>query len=67
MVHNRLYFHKVSVNLVPKRLNEVHKHNSVRICQHLLDNHAKKGEMFLKQIITGNVMWINHFEPESKH
>lgn len=66
IMHHRINFHKVCARWIPKQLDDEHKWNHVRICQHLLDRHANEGETFLQRIITGDETWIHHFEPESK-
>jgi hypothetical protein len=37
------------------------------ICQRLLDRYNNEGkEEFLSRIVTGDEMWVHHYEPESK-
>jgi len=36
------------------------------ICQERLDHHAREGDAFLHQIVTGDESWVYHYEPESK-
>jgi len=36
------------------------------ICEWLLDRYGAGGDHFLERIVTGDEIWIHHYEPESK-
>ena len=64
MLHNTLWFHKACAGWVPKQLEEVHKQTRVDMFQKHLDRYGKN--IFLHIIITGDEIWVHHYDPESK-
>jgi hypothetical protein len=67
IIHSRLVFHKVSARWVPKQLTELHKEKHLYICKWLLDSHSAEGDHFLETIITGDEIWIHHYEQDCIH
>ena len=47
-------------------MSDDHKLARQTICQEHLDHHAREGDAFLHQIVTGDKSWVYHYEPESK-
>ena len=66
LMHNKLGFHKVCARLVPKQPTEVHTQTLMDICQKHLDRCCNEEDIFLDRIITGDEIWLHHYEPESK-
>jgi histone-lysine N-methyltransferase SETMAR len=66
LVHDNLGFHKVSAKWVPRHLTEEHKLNRLDICSRLLEGCSREGDNFLNRIITGDEIWVHHYEPETK-
>ena len=66
IIHDELGFHKVCARWVPRELTAEHKRKRVEICQHLLNRYNNEGKEFLSRILTGDEMWVHHYEPESK-
>ena len=50
---------------VSKQLAEAHKQSRLEACSELLE-YCHSGKTFMQQIVTGDEIWIHHFEPESK-
>jgi len=55
----------VSAKFVPHLLTDNQKDNHVEISKELLAN-ANSGENFLKNILTGNEMWVYGYDVETK-
>jgi hypothetical protein len=43
-----------------------HRRAQQMICQEHLDCHAREGDAFLHQTVTGDESWVYHYKPESK-
>jgi len=56
---------RVSAKFVPHLLTDDQKENRVEISQELLAN-ANGNENFLKNITTGDVMWVYGYDVETK-
>jgi histone-lysine N-methyltransferase SETMAR len=65
-IHNRLAFHKVYTQWVPKQLKELHKQKHLDVFKWLLDRYGAEGENFPERIVIGDETWIQHYEPDSK-
>ena len=65
MKYNKLGFLKVCTRRVPKQLTEVHKQTRVNICQKHLDLYGNERDILLDRTITGDEIWVHHYEPES--
>jgi len=57
--------HRVSAQFMPRLLTDDQKENHVEISQELLAN-ANGNENFLKNIITGDEMWVYGYDVETK-
>jgi len=66
-VHERLHLHKVCVRLVQKQLIEQHRHNHLAFCNNLLSCYHEEGDAFLCCIVTGDELWICHYNAQRKH
>jgi hypothetical protein len=64
--HNDFGYRKVCSRWVPRQLLDDQKREQQMICQEHLDHHAREGDAFLHQIVTGDEFWVYHYEPESK-
>ena len=49
-----------------KTTQEVHKQMRVDIGQKYLDRYSNEQDIFLDRIITGDEIWVHHYEPKSK-
>ena len=61
----KLQMHRVSAKFLPRLLTDDQKENHSEISQELLDN-ANGNENFLKNIITGDGMWVYGYDVETK-
>jgi len=61
-----LGFRKVCARWVPHMLSDEVKAERVRISRELLEHFEKEGEVFLKNIITGDKIWVHHYDPKNK-
>ena len=61
----KLQMRRVSAKFVPSLLTDDHKENRVEISQELLAN-ANGNENFLKNIMTGDEMWVYGYDVETK-
>jgi hypothetical protein len=50
----------------PRQLSDDHQRARQTICQEHLDRHGRDGDAFVHRIVTGDVSWVYHYEPESK-
>ena len=66
MMHNKLGFHKVCARWVAMQVTDVHKQTCMDIWQKHLDRYGNERVIILDRIITGDVTWVHHYEPESK-
>jgi len=66
IIDNRLGYHKVCARWFPKQLTMLHKQTRLDICQQNLDRYDKDGDAFLDRNITGDEIWVHHYEPECK-
>ena len=66
MMHNKLGFYEVCARWVPNQVTEVHKQTLVDDYQKYLDRYGNERDIFLDRIITGDKIWVHHYEPESK-
>jgi len=66
LIHDSLKFSKVCARWVPKELTEERKRKRLDVCFQHLARYREEGDNFLQQIVTGDEMWIHHYEPESK-
>ena len=57
---------KCVANRSQGNLSDDHKRAWQMICQEHLDRHACEGDAFFHQIVTGDDLWVYHYEPESK-
>jgi histone-lysine N-methyltransferase SETMAR len=65
IVHDVLYFHKVSARWVPHQLNAELK-GRVDACQELLKCFESEGDGFLGRIVMGDETWVHYHQPETK-
>ena len=61
----KLQMHRVSAKFMPRLFNDDQKENRVEINQELLAN-ANGNENFLKNIITGDGIWVYGYDVETK-
>jgi hypothetical protein len=66
VVHDNLQLHKVCARWVPKELTNEHKCVRLDICYHHLAHYGEECDNFLQQIITGDVTWVHHYQPDTK-
>ena len=45
--------------------SQTHKQSRLKACSELLE-YCNSDKTFLQQIVTGDKIWVHHFEPESK-
>jgi hypothetical protein len=65
VVHDNLQFHRVCARWVSTELTDEHKHMRLDIFyRHLV--RYREGDNFLQRIVTGNVTWVHHYQPETK-
>jgi histone-lysine N-methyltransferase SETMAR len=58
-----LGYSKVCARWVPRSLTEEHKEQRKIICSELLALYEAEGDDILSTIVTGDEIWIHHFEP----
>jgi histone-lysine N-methyltransferase SETMAR len=63
---NALGYAKVCARWVPRSLTDDQKNVRKEVCSDLLSRYEADGESFLSRIVTGDEIWIHHFEPETK-
>jgi len=61
----KLEMHRVASKFVPGSMSQDQKDYRVTVCQELLD-HVNGDEMFMKQIITGDKIWVYYYDVETK-
>ena len=61
----KLKMHRVAAKFVPRLLTEEQKQNHVTVSQELLDR-SNTDENFLKNVITGDEMWVYGYDVETK-
>ena len=66
LVYDILGFHKVAARWVPRHVTEEHKRDRQHTCSSLLERYNRDGDNFLNRIITGDEIWVHHYEPETK-
>ena len=66
IIHKHLHMSKVSSHWVPRNLSLYDWHQRMASCQELLDLYTSDEEKFRCRFVTGNNMWIHHWDPESK-
>jgi hypothetical protein len=66
LVHDILFYRKVSARWVHKHLKEGHEHNCQHICCSVLEQCNHKDDNFMNGIITEDESCIHHHEPENK-
>lgn len=66
IIHNRVAVYRVCSCCVHKQLIELHKEKCLDISKWLLDRCGAEGDNCLERIVTGDEIWIHHYEPESK-
>jgi hypothetical protein len=57
---------KVCSQWVQRMLTPENKQQHVESCDELLKCCGEEGDQFLLNIVTGDVSWIHHFDPEEK-
>jgi histone-lysine N-methyltransferase SETMAR len=65
IVQDDLGYHKVRARWVPKQLTAQHKHQRVDVATQFL-LHYEEDPSILERIVTGDKIWVHHYEPESK-
>ena len=60
IVHDVLYFHKVSARWVPCQLTADLKEQRVDACQELFKCFEAEGDGFLGRILTGDETWVHY-------
>ena len=60
---NELGFAKVCAKWVPRQLLDFHKQARFEACLELIECY-KSDKTFLSRIVTGNVTWVYHYEPD---
>ena len=66
IVHDVLYFHKVSARWVPCQLTADLKEQRVDACQELPKRFEAEGDDILGRTVTGNEIWVHYHQPETK-
>ena len=66
IVTHLLGYRKVSAPWVPRQLTLEMKTQRKEMCIHLLKRYNKEGEDFLERVVTGDELWVHHFNLESK-
>jgi hypothetical protein len=66
MMFAMLEYCKVCARWVLWMLTQEHKDHLMQVCQDLLNHYEAEGNSFLDRIISGDMMWCHHYEPESK-
>jgi histone-lysine N-methyltransferase SETMAR len=65
-IFHQLGYSQVCARWVPRSITEDHEEQRKIICSELLARYVAEGDDFLSTIITGNEIWIHHFEPEAR-
>jgi hypothetical protein len=65
IIHEDLRFHRICARWVPTQLTNEHRWTCVEMCMQSLQ-WCQKEKAFLQWIVTGNEMWVHHYEPASK-
>jgi len=60
-----LAMRKLFAKIVPKNLTIEQKDNRKDVCLHLLER-IQSDRYFLKNVITGDEIWISEYDPETK-
>ncbi|EYC37300.1 hypothetical protein Y032_0807g2447 [Ancylostoma ceylanicum] len=62
----RLRMSKVTARWVPKTLSAFEKKCRVEHSNEILRSFQNSGEEFLQRVVTGDELWIHHYDPESQ-
>lgn len=66
IVKEKLQYHKVCSQWVPRMLTEDHKERRRTLSLEHLTRFNTENEQFLRRIVAGDETWCHHFEPEGK-
>jgi histone-lysine N-methyltransferase SETMAR len=66
ILHTHLGLSKLSARWVPRMLTNAQKQERVEKCHVLFDQIESNWDAFWRRIVTGDEMWILHFDPETK-
>jgi hypothetical protein len=64
IVHDRLKFWKVCAQCVPRELKDQEKVNQMGLSLQHLVWYANEREDMLNRIVTGDGLWMHHYQPE---
>jgi len=66
IIHDRLKMSKVSARCVPRKLTDYDHARRVTTSQEIVDAFESDPVKFVQQIVTGDEMWVRHWDPVSK-
>ena len=66
IIHDVLWFNKVSVRVEPCQLTAGLKERHVDACKELLKRFEADSDGFLGRIVTGDETWVHYHQPETK-
>ena len=65
ILHDDLGYWKVCTRWIPKELTVVHKQQCVEVATQFI-RWYKEDPSILERIVTGDEIWVHHYDPESK-
>lgn len=66
ILHDHLGMSKVSARWVPRMLTPMQKQNRVETCKLFLDMCGGNPDDVIARIVTGDEVWVHHYDPTSK-
>jgi hypothetical protein len=66
VVHDVLQCHKVCARWVPKQLTSELKEQHKNACKEHLGRCQAEGDVCLQCVVTGDEIWADYFQPETK-
>ena len=66
ILHERLGLRKICAHWVPHSLTDELKQSQARLSSQVIEKYDKCDPRCLEEIVTGDEMWICHFQPDSK-
>lgn len=66
ILHDELNLSKLSARWIPRNLTEAQKRDRVRKARALLRRYRDDPDNFVDRVVTGDEVWLFHWDPESK-
>ena len=51
---------------MPRQLTPELKERRMDACEELMRRHETEGDAFFQRVVTGDEIWVHHFQPEMK-